>query len=170
VLFTREVRAGKGDKDRVISLPKSLLSALKEHQARIRLWYEADRAAKAPGVALPDAYAGKNPKAARSWPWFWFFPSKSVSVDPRSGVKRRHHLHEIGITRELERAAKLAQLSRRVTAHVLRHSFATHLLLKGVDIRSVQDLLGHADVRTTEIYTKLARAMRGEIGSPLDDL
>lgn len=88
----------------------------------------------------------------------------------RAYGRGRHHLHEIAVTRELERAAKLAGLSKRVTAHVLRHSFATHLVLRGVDIRSVQQLLGHADVRTTEIYTVLAKAMRGEIGSPLDDL
>ena len=93
---------------------------------------------------------------------------------PRTGSRAygrgRHHLHEIAITRELERAAKLAGLSKRVTAHVLRHSFATHLVLRGIDIRSVQQLLGHSDVRTTEIYTVLAKAMRGEITSPLDDL
>lgn len=98
------------------------------------------------------------------------FPGGSPSVDPRSGVTRRHHLHEIGISRELARATKLAGVEKRVTAHVLRHSFATHLILRGVDIRSVQELLGHADVRTTEIYTQLAKAMRGEITSPLDDL
>ncbi|MBK8039109.1 MAG: tyrosine-type recombinase/integrase [Verrucomicrobiaceae bacterium] len=111
---------------------------------------------------------------------FWFLPSAKVWEDlerdgsPRSGERSygrgRHHLHEIAITRELERAAKLAGLSKRVTAHVLRHSFATHLVLRGIDIRSVQQLLGHSDVRTTEIYTQLAKAMRGEITSPLDDL
>ncbi len=165
-----EVRGGKGDKDRVISLPKSLVPLLREHRTRIQQWHEADRRDGVPGVELPTAIAQKNPSAGASWPWFWFFPGKSLSTDPRSGIVRRHHLHEIGITRELTRAATLANLPRRVTAHVLRHSFATHLLLRGVDIRSVQDLLGHAHVSTTEIYTELARAMRGEITSPLDDL
>ena len=162
-----EVIAGKGDKDRVVSLPKSLTPALRKHRTQVRRWYEADRLAGAPGVALPNAFATKSPRAAESWPWFWFFPSRNKSIDPRLGTARRHHLHEMSITRELEQATARARLSRRVTAHVLRHSYATHLLLKGVDIRSVQTLLGHADVRTTQVYTDLARSMRGEISSPL---
>jgi len=165
-----EIRGGKGDKDRIISLPKSLMPVLREHRMRIQQWHEADRRDGAAGVELPGAIAEKNPSAGTSWPWFWFFPGKSLSTDPRSGIVRRHHLHEIGVTRELARAAALAKLPRRVTAHVLRHSFATHLILRGVDIRSIQELLGHADVRTTEVYTELARSMRGEITSPLDDL
>lgn len=168
-----EVRGGKGDKDRVIALPKSLRQPIAEHVARVKAVYEADRREGVPGVALPKAIAVKNPSAAESWPWFWFFPSARVcdGVEMAGRVYHgRHHLHEIAITRELARAARLVALSKRVTAHVLRHSYATHLILRGVDIRSIQELLGHADVRTTEIYTELARAMRGEIGSPLDDL
>ena len=168
-----EVRGGKGDKDRVISLPQSLRPALTEHLVRVKAVYEADRRAGVPGVALPKAIAVKNPGAAVSWPWFWFLPSSRVcdGVGMAGRIYHgRHHLHEIAITRELARAAKLAALTKRVTAHVLRHSFATHLILRGVDIRSIQGLLGHADVRTTEIYTELAKAMRGEITSPLDDL
>lgn len=175
-----EVRGGKGDKDRVITLPKSLLHPIEEHLKQVRAVFDADRRDGVPGVAMPKAYDVKSPKAAESWPWFWFLPSAKVWEDlerdgsPRSGERSygrgRHHLHEIAITRELERAAKLAGLSKRVTAHVLRHSFATHLVLRGIDIRSVQQLLGHSDVRTTEIYTVLAKAMRGEITSPLDDL
>jgi integrase len=147
---------------------------------QVRSVFDADRRDGVPGVAMPKAYDVKSPKAAESWPWFWFLPSAKVWEDlERDGSSRagrraygrgRHHLHEIVITRELERAAKLAGLSKRVTAHVLRHSFATHLVLRGIDIRSVQQLLGHSDVRTTEIYTALAKAMRGEITSPLDDL
>jgi integron integrase len=175
-----EVRGGKGDKDRVLTLPNSLKQPIEEHLGRVRALFEADRREGIPGVHLPHAMAVKNPGAAESWPWFWFLPSAKVWEDlerdgsPRTGNRAygrgRHHLHEIVVTRELERAAKLAGLSKRVTAHVLRHSFATHLVLKGIDIRSVQQLLGHSDVRTTEIYTELARAMRGEITSPLDDL
>lgn len=165
-----EVRGGKGDKDRVITLPKSLHQTLKEHQARVRALFEEDRREGVPGVYLPHAMAVKNPGAAVSWPWFWFLPSARVYADKKKGLYGRHHMHEIMISRELARATKLAGLSKRVTAHTLRHSYATHLLLRGVDIRSVQELLGHSDVRTTEIYTQLAKAMRGEITSPLDDL
>ena len=154
----------------VIPLPKSVRPALGEHLARVEMIHYADRKEGLAGVHLPDALATKQPKAGESLPWFWVFPSYSLSEDPRAGLERRHHLHEINVSRELARAAKLAGLKKRVTAHVLRHSYATHLLLRGVDIRSIQELLGHADVRTTEIYTKLARAMRGEITSPLDDL
>jgi integron integrase len=175
-----EVRGGKGDKDRVITLPKSLRHPIGEHLKQIRTVFDADRRNGVPGVAMPKAYEVKNPKAAESWPWFWFLPSAKIWDDlerdgsPRTGHRAygrgRHHLHEIAITRELDRAAKIAGLAKRVTAHVLRHSFATHLVLRGIDIRSVQQLLGHSDVRTTEIYTELAKAMRGEITSPLDDL
>ena len=192
-----DVRGGKGNKDRVVGLPASLTGALEEQKRRCKVIWEADRRDGVPGVYMPNAMAVKSPGAGESWPWFWFFPSKSLSIDPRAnensgaaaqeskesaaGVdaaqgtvrttsKRRHHLHEIGVGRELARACKLVGIEKRVTAHVLRHSFATHLILRGVDIRSIQDLLGHADVRTTEIYTKLARSMRGEIVSPLDDL
>lgn len=124
--------------------------------------------------------AEKNPSAAESWPWFWFLPSAKIWEDkerdgsPRTGERAygrgRHHIHDIMINREIARVVKLTGIPKKVTAHTLRHSFATHLILRGVDIRSVQQLLGHADVRTTEIYTELARAMRGEITSPLDDL
>jgi integron integrase len=167
---TLTVRGGKGDKDRIVTLPKVLLHPLAEHRARIEQIHKRDRAAGLPGVYLPNALAVKHPAASESWEWFWLFPSPSLSVDPRSGIQRRHHANDINISRELARAAKMAALTKRVTAHVLRHSFATHLILRGVDIRSIQQLLGHVDVRTTEIYTALAKAMRGEISSPLDDL
>jgi integron integrase len=164
------VRSGKGGKDRLLTLPKTLQQPLMEHRARIRQLHDMDREAGLSGVALPHAFEVKHPAAAVCWEWFWMFPSGSPSVDPRSGITRRHHLHDINISRELARAAKMAGITKRVTSYSLRHSFATHLILRGVDIRSIQELLGHADVRTTEIYTQLAKAMRGEITSPLDDL
>ncbi|MEQ1935557.1 MAG: integron integrase, partial [Fimbriimonadaceae bacterium] len=142
---TVTVRGGKGDKDRVVTLPKALLQPITEHRARIEQIYKHDRAEGLAGVHLPNAMEVKHPAAAESWEWFWLFPGASQSADPRSGLHRRHHLHDINISRELARAAKMAGLTKRVTAHVLRHSFATHLILRGVDIRSIQGLLGHVD-------------------------
>ncbi|WP_044133706.1 integron integrase [Verrucomicrobium spinosum] len=165
-----EVRDGKGGKDRVVCLPGSAMAALQRQMERAKRVYEQDEMANLSPVWLPDAYATKNPSAGKSWPWFWLFPADKLATDPRSGTLRRHHSHEQRLGRALSLAAKRAGLAKKVTAHTMRHSFATHLLLRGVDIRSVQELLGHADVRTTEIYTQLARAMRGDIRSPLDDL
>jgi integron integrase len=165
-----EIRGGKGDKDRTVTLPKKLLPLLMEQRTRARILFEEDRKAEEPGVALPHATETKNPSAGTSWPWFWFWPSRSISTDPRSRTGRRHHMHDIGVTRELAKATERAGITRRVTSHALRHSYATHLVLRGVDIRSIQNLLGHSHVSTTEIYTELAKSMRGEITSPLDDL
>lgn len=166
-----EVRGGKGDKDRVLTMPKSVVAALEAQLERCKVIYEKDRADGVAGVYLPNAYEGKNPSAGTSWPWFWLFPSASLSTDPRAdGLERRHHAHEARVSRALATAVKMAGLEKKVTAHTLRHSFATHLILRGVDVRSVQELLGHVDLRTTMIYVQLARAMRGEISSPLDDL
>jgi integron integrase len=166
-----EVRGGKGDKDRVLTMPKSVVSALEGQLARCRVIHEKDRADGVAGVYLPNAYEVKNPSAATSLPWFWLFPSGSISADPRAeGLKRRHHAHEARVSRALAAAVKTVGLEKKVTAHTLRHSYATHLVLRGVDVRSVQELLGHVDLRTTMIYVQLARAMRGEITSPLDDL
>jgi integron integrase len=166
-----EIRGGKGDKDRVLTMPKSLVGLLEMQLQRCRVIHEKDRQDGVAGVYLPGAYEVKSPLAGQSWPWFWLFPSKSLAADPRAdGLARRHHAHEARVGRALAAAVKFAGLEKKVTAHTLRHSFATHLVLRGVDVRSVQELLGHADIRTTMIYLQLARAMRGEITSPLDDL
>jgi len=165
-----EVRDGKGNKDRVVTLPVSLMQELLKHVDRVRQIYDQDRRSEAAGVWLPGALESKTPSAGKSWPWFWLFPAEKLSTDPRGAARRRHHAHEQRVGRALVKAAQRANVAKKVTAHTLRHSFATHLLLRGVDIRSVQEALGHADVRTTEVYTRLARAMRGEIRSPLDDL
>jgi integron integrase len=164
------VREGKGSKDRVVMLPRSLEDLLRGQLAHSRSFWEADRAAQRPGVFMPDALERKYPRAGQSWAWHWVFPSPTLSVDPQSGIERRHHLFEERLSRALKRAAATAAIQKHVTAHTLRHSFATHLLQGGTDIRTVQELLGHSDVSTTMIYTHVLKIAAGETRSPLDSL
>lgn len=162
------VRQGKGAKDRITVLPASVVDELKTHLGGVRAIYEADRRADVPGVEVPNAYAVKNPSAGRSWGWHWIFPQDRLSNDPRTGIRRRHHAYDQTFSRALSRAAHRAGIVKPVSAHTLRHSFATHLLEAGYDIRTVQELLGHKDVSTTMIYTHvLNRGGRGVV-SPLD--
>ena len=162
------VRDGKGRKDRVTVLPENLLLPLRGQLEHARRLHDADLRAGRGAVWLPDALGAKYPGAGRAWGWQWVFPSPALSVDPRSGETRRHHLFEQSVQRAVAGAARRAGIVKPCSPHVLRHSFATHLLQAGYDIRTVQELLGHSDVKTTMIYTHvLNRGGRG-IRSPLD--
>lgn len=162
------VREGKGGKDRRTMLPASLAQPLGEHLVRVRMLYDADRAADIPGVWMPDALERKYPSAGVSWGWYWVFPSATLAVDPATGIRRRHHTHEQALQRAVKSAALRAGIAKPVTTHILRHSFATHLLESGYDIRTVQELLGHSDVSTTMIYTHVLNKGGRGVRSPLD--
>ena len=164
------VRSGKGDKDRVVMLPRALVPRLRAQLIQVRAVWGQDRATGRGGVYLPHALERKYPRAGESWAWFWVFPSAKLSVDPQTGVERRHHLFEERLNRQLKKAVVQAGIAKHVSVHTLRHSFATHLLQAGTDIRTVQELLGHSDVSTTMIYTHVLKVAAGGTSSPLDAL
>jgi len=164
------VRAGKGDKDRATILPERLVPELKTHLEQVRALHEQDLAKGFGAVYLPNALALKYPNAPKEWKWQYVFPAKNLSVDPRSGQTRRHHVSDSLLQSAIKKAVAAAGIHKHVTVHTLRHSFATHLLMSGTNIREVQELLGHKNVETTMIYTHVVRELGNKPQSPLDVL
>ena len=162
------VRDGKGGKDRVTMLPRTVVEPLKQHLVRVKSLHERDLAEGYGEVEMPYALSRKYPNAGREWAWQYVFPSRKRSVDPRTGVVRRHHIYETVLQRAVKQAARDAGIPKRVSCHTLRHSFATHLLETGYDIRTVQELLGHKEVTTTMIYTHVLNKGGRGVNSPLD--
>jgi integron integrase len=164
------VRDGKGGKDRKTLLGPSLATQLHCHLVKTKALFEQDRKDKVVGVYLPNALDVKYPNVGVTWGWQYVFPSKTLSTDPRTGITRRHHLNDSGLRKAVSAAKNRAGLTKRVTSHTFRHSFATHLLEAGTNIRVVQKLLGHADVKTTEIYTHVLQQNLQAVISPLEQL
>ena len=162
------VRDGKGAQDRVTMLPQSLVAPLQRHLSKVKLVHEEDVLAGYGEVYLPYAFARKDPHAGTSWAWQYVFPASQRSIDPRTGIARRHHVSETVLQKAVHRAVRRAGIQKRGSCHTLRHLFATHLLENGYDIRTVQELLGHNDVSTTMIYTHVLQRGGKGVRSPLD--
>jgi integron integrase len=165
------VRDAKGHKDRFVPLPIVARQALASHLARVKRWHDEDLACGNGSVFMPFALERKYPGSDREWPWQWVFPARDVSEDPRSDARRRHHLHERVLQRAVREAGRAAGIKRQIGCHTLRHSFATHLIQDGYDVRTVQTLLGHKDLKTTMIYTHVLNRSGGQgVRSPADAL
>jgi integron integrase len=164
------VRSGKGNKDRETILPEAIIEELDVHMNKVRELYKQDRREGLPGVSLPNALGKKYKNAGTSWRWFWLFPSRRLAVDPRQNIVRRHHIYPSSLQKAFHRAVKKAGIQKSATVHTLRHSFATHLVEGGYDIRTIQELLGHNNLQTTMIYTHVAKKNKLGVKSPFDTL
>ena len=164
------IRNAKGGKDRTTLFPKSIQEDMRLNVVKVKQTYEKDIASGYGKVYMPEALSRKYPNAAHEFRWQYVFPAKDISVDPRSGIKRRHHIQESGLQKAVKVAVDRADITKRVSCHTFRHSFATHMLENGVNIRVLQELMGHADVKTTEIYTHVMQKDLSLIVSPLDSI
>ena len=167
---TVQINDSKGSKNRLLMMPQTVKESLKEQVERTRMLYESDRASGMPGVHLPTAIEKKAPAWATSWEWYWLFPAAKISQDPRAPVLRRHHQKRHVYDGPFAKASARAKIEKAIVPHTWRHSFATHLLLQGCDLRTLQRLMGHASIKTTEIYLHVIEAMSKRIVSPLDRL
>ena len=167
---TISINNSKGDKNRILMMPRSIKGALKDHVDSVRPLYERDRAEDFPGVWMPDALDKKAPAWGKSWDWFWLFPAEKISLDPRALVSRRHHLSSDAYGKKFNRVKKELGFTKAIVPHTWRHCFATHMLLQGCDLRTLQRLLGHASIKTTEVYLHVIEAMSNKLTSPLDRL
>jgi integron integrase len=164
------IRCGKGNKDRVTVLPDKMILSLRRHLLKVRALHEQDLRDGAGWVEMPNALGRKFPRAGQEWPWQWVFPASRHYSDSETGQRRRHHYHETSLQRVVKQAAYKAGITKRVSCHIFRHSFATHMLEDGTDIRTLQELLGHSSVTTTQIYTHVLKRGPHGVRSPLDRL